>query len=303
MWLAESLVKFGHQVTIFAAPGSSLPEPIRCLTDEEALKKIIHEFDLIHSFTKVSAEWEERAQGRILFTIQGNGQRGERFHRNTVFVSRNHAERHGAQAFVYNGLNPDELSFNESQRENRFLFLSKTSLRTKNLLGAMDLAAKYGQNLWIAGGDRPYSARARVAVKRLLGSDWKWLGSVDQKQKAEFLIQGKAMVFPLLWNEPFGIVMPEALASGTPVFANPYGSVPEVLAFAPECVLNSSQEWKAAMTGEISLPSAKRCREWALSEFHQDRMTENYLKIYEEVAAGRFLNPSEPVTRILAEEI
>ncbi len=303
MWLAESLIKFGHKVSVFAAPGSFLPDPIRCLTDEESLKKIIHEFDLIHSFTKVSSEFEDLARGRILFTIHGNGQRGERFHRNTVFVSRNHAERHGARAFVYNGLNPDELGFSDRPRQNRFLFLSKTSLRTKNLQGAIKLAAKYGQNLWIAGGDRPYSTRARVVLKKLLGSDWKWFGSVDQKQKAEFLIQGKAMVFPLLWNEPFGLVMVESLASGTPVIANPYGSVPEVLAFAPECVLHSDQEWQAAMTGEIPLPSAKRCRDWALSEFHQDRMTENYLKLYEEVAAGRFLNETEPVTRILAEEI
>jgi len=303
MWLAESLVKAGHHVAIHAAPGSTLPDPMECIVDEGQLKKRIHEFDLVHSFSKLPSEWEERTQGRILFTIQGNGQAGERFHPNTVFVSRNHAERHGSSVFVYNGLNPDELRYSDSKRPDRFLFLSKTSLKTKNLRGAMELASRFRQNLWIAGGERPVSARVRVALKRLAGADWKWFGSVDQKQKADFLIEGKAMVFPLLWNEPFGIVMPEALASGTPVLANPHGSVPEVLAFAPECVLHSDEEWKNALTGGIKLPSPGRCRDWALSEFHQDVMTRNYLALYEKVASGQRLSGVEPVTRVLAEEI
>jgi len=303
MWLAESLVKFGHRVTVYAAPGSKLPAPMNCIVDEEELKKRISNFDLVHSFTPLSKEWEERAQGRLLFTIQGNGQRGERFHRNTIFVSRNHAERHGATAFVYNGLNPDELKFSDAPRKDRYLFLSKTSLRTKNLAGAIRMADKFKKNLWIAGGERPYGGRIRVAVKRLLGSDWKWVGSVNQAEKADFLLEGRALVFPLLWNEPFGIVMPEALVSGTPVLAHPYGSVPEVLSFAPHCLMRSEEDWRRAMMGEIPLPSPRECRDWAVSMFHQNQMAKRYVEYYEQVAAGKFLNEVEPVTRVLAEEV
>jgi glycosyltransferase involved in cell wall biosynthesis len=303
LWLAKTLAKFGHRVAVFAAPGSSLPDPIECIVDPNELAQRINNFDLIHSFTKLPPEWEEKTEGRLVFTIHGNGQAGERFHRNTVFLSRNHAKRHGASVFVYNGIDPDELIFRDSPRADRFLFLSKTSLRTKNLKGAMALAERYHQNLWIAGGERPFSARVKTAWKQATGADWRWVGSIDQKQKAGFLVEGKALVFPLLWNEPFGLVMVEALASGTPVLANPHGSVPEVLAFAPECVLHSEEEWKNALTGGLELPSPKRCREWALSAFHQEVMTRKYLELYERVASGEPLSDTEPVTRVLAEEI
>ena len=303
LWLAKTLHRMGHRVAVFAAPGSSMPEGIDCITDPAALLKRAPEFDVIHGFTKFDPKIEEAANGKVLFTIQGNGQKGEKFHRNTIFVSRNHAERHGATEYVYNGLDPDELSFKEGPRPDRFLFLSKTSWRVKNLKGAVRYARKFKQNLWIAGGDSPLGLKAYAGAKGFLGADWKWVGSVDQQEKASFLVEGKAMLFPLLWNEPFGIVMTEALVSGTPVLAHPFGSVPEILEFAPQCLLRSDEEWKAAMTGEIRLPSARECRDWVLSKFDQVNMTKKYIEYYERVAAGKFLNAQEPVTRITAEEI
>jgi glycosyltransferase involved in cell wall biosynthesis len=302
-WLAEALSKKGHKVTVFAARGSTLPEPLHVITDPEHLLNRIREFDVVHSFTKLPDHWDSVTGGRLMFTIHGNGQLGERFHKNTVFLSRNHALRHGAQAFVYNGLNPDELDFSDSNRPDRFLFLSKTSLKTKNLRGAMFLAGKYGQNLWIAGGERPIRSRLSVFGKRLLGKDWRWIGSVDQKQKAEFLRNGKALMFPLLWNEPFGLVVVESLMSGTPVLANPHGAMPEILSFAPACLMNSEADWGRALTGDLELPSPRACRDWAVSMFHMDKMAENYLYLYERVVMGESLNPVEPETRVLAGDL
>ncbi len=175
MWLAKTLHHLGHTVTVFAAAGSSMPDGIECLTDPDALLKRAPEFDVLHGFSRFESKIEEAAKGRVLITIQGNGQKGESFHRNTVFVSRNHAERHGAKVFVYNGLDPDELSFDSGPRPDRLLFISKTSWRVKNLQGAARLASKHRQNLWIAGGDRPYRLRMKTAVKHLLGKDWNWV--------------------------------------------------------------------------------------------------------------------------------
>jgi glycosyltransferase involved in cell wall biosynthesis len=303
MWLANTLKALGSAVTVFAAEGSSMPEGIECLTDEALLIKRAHEFDVLHGFTKPSPEIYAAFNEKVLVTIQGNGQMGEKFHRNTVFVSRNHAERHGATEFVYNGLDVSELLFNDRPRPNRFLFISKTSWKVKNLKGAARYAAKFKQNLWIAGGDRPYSIRAQAAFHQLIGHDWKWFGSVNQEQKSKFLIEGKAFVFPLLWNEPFGLVMTEALASGTPVFAHPYGSVPEILEFAPQCIMRSEDDWRRAMCGEIKMPTARECREWVLANFDQVAMTKKYLSLYARVAAGEALHANEPETRVVAEEI
>jgi glycosyltransferase involved in cell wall biosynthesis len=303
MWLSKTLSRLGHQVSVFAAPGSSMPEGIECLTDPEELYQRASSFDILHGFTKFDEKLEDLAQGRVLVTIQGNGQKGEKFHRNTVFVSQNHAKRHGARAFVYNGLDPDELSFQEGMRPNRFLFLSKTSWKVKNLKGAMQFAHKSKQNLWIAGGDSPYFMRVLTALQQWKGADWKWVGSVNQQEKAHFLIQGKAMIFPLLWNEPFGLVMTESLVSGTPVLANPHGSVPEILEFAPQCLMRSSEEWIRALKGEVKLPSARECRDWVISKFDQVTMAKKYLEIYETVASGQFLHEKEPETSVTALEI
>lgn len=303
MWLAQTLKKLGHQVTVFAAPGSSMPEGIGCETDPAKLKELSREFDVIHGFSKIDSRIEEDFSGRVLVTIQGNGVMGERFHPNTVFVSRNHAERHGASEFVYNGLDPDELKFSSRVRPDRFLFLSKTSWKVKNLRGAVQTTSRNGKNLWIAGGSGPIGLRAITALKVLMGKDWKWVGSVDQKQKADFLLEGKAMLFPLLWNEPFGIVMTEALVSGTPVFAHPYGSVPEVLEFAPQCLMKTTADWDRAVSGEIKMPSAQECRDWVLSRFDQVTMTKKYLSLYERVASGQRLHAHEPETRVTAEQI
>jgi glycosyltransferase involved in cell wall biosynthesis len=303
MWLAQTLNHLGHQITVFAAPGSSMPVGIECLTNEVELLRRAPEFDVLHGFSKPSVEMYAAFKEKVLVTIQGNGQMGEKFHRNTVFVSRNHAERHGATEFVYNGLDPDELLYSERPRPNRFLFISKTSWKVKNLKGAARYARQFKQNLWIAGGDRPYSIRAMTAVQKVLGHDWNWLGSVNQEQKAKFLIEGKAFLFPLLWNEPFGIVMTESLVSGTPVFAHPYGSVPEVLEFAPQCLMRSDDDWKRAMTGKIQAPSAKECRDWVLAHFDQVAMAKKYLGLYERVANGQVLHAIEPETKVTAEQI
>ena len=304
MWLCHTLKKEGHQVAVLAAPGSTMPPGIECITDPRVALKRARDWDVVHGFTKPGPEFYEAFREKVLVTIQGNGQVGEKFHRNTVFVSRNHAQRHSAKAFVYNGLDPAELKFSEAARPHRYLFLSKTSWRVKNLKGAASLCRRFDQSLWIAGGPSPYPLRAYSAVK----PGWKWVGSVNQAQKADFLLEGKAMLFPILWNEPFGIVMTESLVSGTPVIAHPFGSVPEVLEFAPQCLVNLFEKdyfdrISALFSGDVKLPSARECREWVLKNFDQVAMTRKYVSLYEQVMQGAFLHETEPVTKVGAEEI
>ena len=303
MWLVQSLHKMGHKTAVFAAPGSKMPEGIDCITDRAELLRRAPEFDVLHGFSKPDDEIIAAFGGRFLVTIEGNGQLGEKFHPNTVFVSRNHARRHGASVYVYNGLDIGELKISTLERPNRFLFLSKTSWRVKNLKGAVRLLSQYGQNFWIAGGDRPYWVRAYVWLKRLFGADWRWVGSVNQKMKAEFLVSGKAMVFPILWNEPFGIVITESLSCGTPVLAHPHGSVEELLEFSPQCLMRNEQDWKEALTGIRKLPTPQECRAWVEAHFTQEKMAENYLKLYEKVNAGKLLHDHEPKTLVDAENI
>jgi glycosyltransferase involved in cell wall biosynthesis len=303
MWLVQTLHKMGHKTAVFAAHGSKMPDGIECITDRAELLRRAPEFDVLHGFSRPDDEIIQAFRGKFLVTVEGNGQLGEKFHPNTVFVSRNHAERHGAEVFVYNGLDLSELKLSTVTRPNRFLFLSKTSWSVKNLKGAVRLLSRYRQNFWIAGGDRPYWIRLFCFLKKIFGADWAWVGSVDQKKKAEFLVNGKAMVFPILWNEPFGIVITESLSCGTPVLAHPHGSVAELLEFAPQCLMRNEQDWSEALTGKRSFPTAEECRSWVEKHFTQEKMAENYLKLYEKVNSGLALHLYEPQTRVAAEDI
>ncbi len=296
LWLARGLQEMGHSVGIIAAPGSGRIENIEVFQGEEHFisSGAAERFDVTHFFTTPPPHWSSKAP--VIATIEGNGKPGEKFHVNSVFVSKDHARRHGSDQVVYNGLDPDELSFSDQPRPDRFLFLSRTDWRVKNVRGAIRYAAYSKQNLWVAGGDGPFLPKMGVRLRKLFGSDWKWVGSVDQKQKADFLLQGKAMLFPVLWNEPFGLVMTEALVSGTPVFGPNYGSVPEVIGFAKQCVMQSDQDWVSALRGEIELPKARECRDWAVSQFHYKDMTKRYLDLYEKVLNGKNLNRTAPQT-------
>jgi glycosyltransferase involved in cell wall biosynthesis len=301
-WLAKGLKKLGHQVGFVAAPGSQAPDGITCLTDPMDVIRYAKEWDILHGFTRPSADMVDAYQGRSLTTIHGNGQVGEKFDRNTVFLSKNHAIRHGATCYVYNGLDPDELTFSSSPRRNRFLFLSKTNWKVKNLRKAVSLCSTHQQNLWIAGGNGPVDLRFRVGTKSLF-SDWNWAGSIDQAAKAKFLTEGRALLFPIIWNEPFGLVMMESLLSGTPVLAHPHGSVPELLEFAPECWMRSDEDWKNALTGNLRFPAASICRDWAAAKFNLTEMARSYVTLYERVLRGELLNSSVPETKIAATDI
>ena len=103
--------------------------------------------------------------GSAPLTVHGNGKPGERFPLNTAFLSADHASRHGAGVFVYNGIDPDECRFSDGQdKTDWYLFLSKTSWSVKNVSGAMRLVSKAGALGLNCGRSTafgvPYSGRA-----------------------------------------------------------------------------------------------------------------------------------------------
>lgn len=296
-WLCKGLVELGHEVTLLA-PAGSVPAPgvrwVRIDTTQsflgEVMKGISGEHDVLHTLVPFSRVEEARLPLPLLTTIQGNGREGEIFSPWSVFVSANHARRHGRTAFVHNGVDPGEFLSDElaSRRRSGLVFLSKTSWSVKNLRGAAALARKSGVPLAIAGGSRPYSIRLEAAFRR----KWKWWGPVSGPRKAEFLASGRAMIFPILWEEPFGIVVVESLLSGTPVLATPRGSLPELL--GPEVgrliPWEDQSRWLETLedleSGRLCFDS-EQCRLWARERFHYRKMAEEYVTLYRRRLAGQ----------------
>ncbi|MBS1961500.1 MAG: glycosyltransferase [Bdellovibrionales bacterium] len=300
LWLAEGLRDFGHEVTVAALEGSRLPRGVELLgipANERSAaalpKRLPRGIDVVHFQAPPEREYFETDAAPAVTTIHGNGKPGEVFPEHTVFLSRDHAERHGRKTFVYNGVNPGEFALaadlGSKKRQSAPLFLSKTTLKTKNLRGAMTIAEHAGLRLAVAGGNRPLGLRLRSLL-----SGGKWIGPVAGREKSLALAEASALLFPVLWHEPFGLVMIEALLSGTPVVGSRKGSIPEIVGATSGMVLdlprdeddeNALDRWAEALRTVEKLDPVL-LRKDAQQRFSHHRMAESYLEVYKRVIRG-----------------
>jgi glycosyltransferase involved in cell wall biosynthesis len=303
LWLARGLMERGHEVWVAAREGSLLPAGVRLLpvaqgqeSASELTRRIPIGVDVVHFMAPPEAEAWGRLPCAGILTIHGNGKLGEKFPLNSVFLSRDHAMRHNGEVFVYNGIDPAEYRFlPKARKQDWFLFLSKTSWSVKNLKGAIRICAKLKEDLHIAGGQRPWSLRFEALFRGM-----KWEGPVAGMEKAAILSQAKALLFPVVWPEPFGLVVAEALISGTPVVASRKGSLSELLSSDVGVTLDPpiTPEALDAWVGFLSNPlpwEAERCRAWALEKFHYSKMAEGYEALYKKVIQNQTLHNEPPV--------
>ena len=280
-WQAKAQAAQGHRVTLLARPGSScrgaevieVPEGRRF---EEFLPAGVEVANL-HGLGALDADLP------CLVTTQGNSPGELAYAPNKIYVSRNHAERAGGRAFVYNGVDPEEFVYRE-KKDDYVLFLSKVSRRVKGIDVALRLARRMGFRLVVAGGTR-FGLRKTGGLWDSLRADAHFLGEVGGQRKAELLAGARALLFPIRWDEPFGIVVAEALISGTPVITTPRGSMPELM--TPEvgflCDDEVAMEDALRRVGEIS-PEA--CRARAQAHFTSDVCARKYVSYYERAVQG-----------------
>ncbi len=200
-WNVKGLSALGHRVTLVAPRGSHSPgaDTVELPGDGDLRGKLPGTVDVVHDFSFVVT----RSDVPVLSTSSFRHPRDHRFPPNTLFLSRSHARLHGRTEFVHNGLDPPEYLYSE-EKEDYFLFLSKVSRSSKGVDTAVRLAKDMGFRLVIAGGYRLTWSRKIRSV-----------GEVGGRRKAELLAGARALLFPIRWQEPFGIVTIEALVSGT----------------------------------------------------------------------------------------
>lgn len=280
-WLAKGLSELGCRVSLVCRPGSrcEFAEVVPFSFDSSS-EKAVPTADIVHHFVTPASPPERP----YVVTIGGNGKVGETFLPNTVFISRNHAARHRGECFVYHGLDPDEYRYGETKQD-FLVFLAKASWRVKNVAGAIRCARRAGRELHVIGG-------RRLWPNRLHGIHWK--GMLGGERKAELLARASALLFPVLWNEPFGIALIEALVSGTPVIGSRLGSLPEIVTSDVGFLCGSEDEMVDAVRRVASIPPG-RCRDAALARFHYRRMAADYLALYDKVGRGEPLNREVPI--------
>ncbi|MGA2508075.1 MAG: glycosyltransferase family 4 protein [Chitinispirillaceae bacterium] len=267
-WLADALVKKGHSVFIAAPQGSTSPcaEIIEIKPRRSLYFPLPAGIDIVHNHTLPAF----RVNAPSLVTFHWIVKPDFVFPPNTIFLSRMHAAMYESTKFVYNGLDPSEYLFND-QKDDYLLFMSRVSRSSKGVDKAIALAKRMGFKLIIAGG---YTFTLNRKIRSV--------GMVGGRKKAELIANARALLFPISWGEPFGLIMIEALVSGTPVIATPCGAVPEIV--TPDvgflCAGLPEMEQAVERINEIS-PHA--CRRRVMEHFTSEKMAENYLKVYGQV--------------------
>jgi glycosyltransferase involved in cell wall biosynthesis len=127
--------------------------------------------------------------------------------------------------------------------------------------------------------DRPYFEE--VIAPLLKHPLVTFVGEISDGEKDEFLGNAYALLFPIDWPEPFGLVMIEAMACGTPIVAYRHGSVPEIMEEGVTGFIVDGLDAAVQATDRIAGVSRKRCRRWFEQHFSATRMAEDYLAIYQ----------------------
>ena len=295
LWdLACALIKLGHRVTLMAKRGSSCPfaPVIEIDPDQDLRQQIPADVDIVHFHLRPDFDMEDTGRPYV-FTQHGNEISTVPMPHNAIFVSRNHAQRFSSDQFVHNGLNWDAYGTVDFERaRTHYHFLGNAAWRVKNVRGAIDLALHAGETLAVLGG-------SRFNFKRGLRFTWSrriaFHGMVGGAKKLALLNQSRGLIFPVRWPEPFGLAIIESLYFGCPVFATPYGSLPELV--GPECgVLSDSL---AVLSEAIRHRQFDRlaCHHYAATQFSADLMAHAYLKKYTQVIDGQALAAQRPHKR------
>jgi glycosyltransferase involved in cell wall biosynthesis len=319
--LTEELVRRGHEVTLFASGDSRTSARLVPTVEEalwhrqpplagfapywsRTLSRVwerIGEFDVVHSHIDHFGYSMARARIRpMITTLHGRLDLPEQRplyqpFRDVPLVSISHAQRRPLPdanwlATVYHGIELAELTFNP--RMGGYLaFLGRISPE-KGLDTAIRVAGRAGMPLKIAARmPLPHvedpNARADWeywghAVQPLLqGPHVELLGQVAGQAKDELLRNAAALLFPIRWPEPFGLVMVEALACGTPVLALRHGSVSEIIEDGVTGFVRETEDELVEAVGRLGELDRSRCRAEAERRFSPATMADAYERVYE----------------------
>jgi glycosyltransferase involved in cell wall biosynthesis len=310
-YLTEELVRQGHQVTLFASGDSITTAELAPCCDEALrlnphcvdplahhvlmLEKVfsrVDDFDVIHFHCDYLHFPLSRRFGKPhVTTLHGRLDLPDLPHIYEEFdempvVSISDAQRDPLpwlnwQGTVHHGLPPDLYPFCD-QPGDYLAFLGRVSPE-KGVDRAIEIARRARRPLRIAAKvDRADQKYFEKVIEPLLRqSHVEFLGEIGESEKPAFLGQARALLFPVDWPEPFGLVMIEALACGTPVVAFRRGSVPEVLDNAQTGFICDTIDEAVEAVGQIEQLSRRRCRQTFEERFTAARMASDYLKIFQ----------------------
>ncbi len=325
--LVTELDRRGHEVTTFASgdsvvPGrhiETVPEALRPLgyagDSLPYMQQTLHEvlahageFDIIHAHL----EWASLLLARVspvpvVTTFHGRLDLpwAEGLFRDPpaglVAISDNQAGTHPDvpwASVVHNGLRLTEMPFG-SKRTDALAFVGRV-VPEKGIVEAIEIAQATGRPLRIAAKAGPTSVEReyfenvfRPALKAA-GSSVEYLGELAQPDRDQLIAQSYATVMPGSWPEPFGLVLIESLACGTPVIARRIGALPEILRDGVDGFFGDDLKAMAFMVDRVGDLDRRAIRDSVLDRFSVERMTDRYEAVYRAMLEAPAADKADP---------
>ncbi len=331
-YLTEALIGLGHDVTLFAAGGSRTSASLRVCSESALrdspscyepiashllmMRRVLKEaasFDIIHFHTDlVQFPIFAHRPAACLTTLHGRLDRPELRRFFDAFdemplVAISAAQRASLPeaswiGTVHHGL-PEAMLRPGGGDGGYLAFLGRVSPE-KGLARAIRIARRAGMPLRVAAKiDRADTEFFNTVIRPELGPDIAFLGEIDDSAKEEFLGRAAALLFPIEWPEPFGLVMIEAMACGTPVIAFPNGAAPEVIEDGITGFLVAGENEAAAALRRLADFDRSRIRQRFEERFSARRMAMDYVGLYERLLAGAVAIPDDRLGGEAADEM
>jgi glycosyltransferase involved in cell wall biosynthesis len=318
VWLlADGLVEAGHDVTLFAAGDSRTHAKLAAVYETapseligrtwQDLRHALHcfekqdEFDMINDHSGLlAANIGGALRTPFVHTVHGplNGEPGiayeqlSRISPGVGLISISMNQRKPLPDLNWVGNCPNALDFSvypfRPDKGEYLLFLGRMS-PDKGCHRAVAVAMEAGVPLKIAGKMREPKEREyfEQLVRPHLSADIEYLGEVTHGEKVELLQHARATLFPIEWEEPFGLVMIESMACGTPVIGTRWGAVPEVIEHGRSgIIVDDWRNFPAALDEADRLESVE-LRSYAEERFSRERMVADYVDAYDRAIAQR----------------
>ncbi|NNN19983.1 MAG: glycosyltransferase family 4 protein [Acidimicrobiaceae bacterium] len=318
--LATGLSKAGHEVFLFATGDSTSEVPMgyrfdRALgvgRDDATLAELIHVvsayemvegFDIVHDHTLIGPAYCSRYPDLPVVTTNHLPFSGgiDEYYRSisshVPVIAISNVQAAAAKginlaAVIYHGIDVSDFPIGDG-KGGYALFLGRMS-PDKGVHTAIEVARAAGIPLKIAAKCRERTEQLYFddVVKPMLGSDVEYLGEANHDEKLRLLAGAVCLLNPIAWSEPFGMVMLEALACGTPVIATHAGAAPEIVDDGITGYLGGSPFDLAKAVGLASSLDRLACRKAVADKFSREIMVQKHLEVYKKVIAN-FTRPDK----------
>jgi len=312
--LTEGLIERGHEVVLFATGDSQTAAELRSLYPQaqwppEMLADLNHvswamqqiaeggRFDLIHAHSAVALACARLLPAvPLVYTLHHERDAHlSAFYRHCqrvhyIAISEDQRRREiplDHVDVIHHGLEPSNYDWSSRAAGGYVCFVGRFS-RVKGPHIAIEAAERAGVSIRVAGEIHPPDqAWATAELRhRLVEPHVSYIGSIGLEEKRSLLRDARALLVPIEWNEPFGLILIEAMLSGCPVVAFGRGSVPELVENSVTGYVAQSIDDMASLIrpgGPVDNFNRRRCRERAAQRFSRDRMVSDHVALYERI--------------------